>query len=260
MYGTFVKEVAAAHLPVGSAEAAAVTEDELSGFPAAAQRYLRFMGVVGRPRDWSFRAHFKGRFRRSPGAGWMPCESWQYNSGVEVARIFVMRARFAGVLPMTARDTYVRGHGQMRGKLLGLLTVVNGSGPAFDVGELVPWLNDAVVIAPSLLLDERTSWSEVNDDSFDLAFTDGGHRISARVYIDERGAVKDFTTMDKLAALPGGLVEARWHTPITSWRDAHGRQLPTRGSTIYDLQDGAYDYAEFNFEPDSVQYNVAPRA
>jgi hypothetical protein len=260
MHGTFVKEVAAAHLPAGSAAAAPVTENDLSGLPDAAQRYLRFMGVVGRPRDRDFRAHFKGRFRRSPGGGWMPCESWQYNSGIEVARIFVMRARLAGVLPMTARDTYVRGRGQLTGSLLGLVTVVNGSGPEFDVGELVMWLNDAVVMAPSLLLDERTSWSDVDHDSFDLTLTDAGHRILARVFIDKRGAVKDFTTMDKRAALPGGLVEARWHTPITGWRDVHGRQLPTRGSTIYDLEEGPYDYAKFNFAPDSLEYNVAPGA
>lgn len=258
LYGTFLKEVAAAGLPSLSDKGQPVEEDDLSGLPAAAQRYLRFMGVVGRPKDWSLRAHFTGRFRRSPGAGWMPCEAWQYNSGVEVARIFVMRVRSGGVLSMTARDIYLRGRGQMRGKLMGLVPVVNGTGPMFDVGELVPWLNDAVIMAPSLLLDGRTSWSDVDEDSFDLTVTDAGHRIAARVFIDERGAVRDFTTMDKRAALREGLVEACWHTPVTGWREVRGRKLPTRGSTMYDLEEGPYTYAEFEFAPDSVIYNVAP--
>jgi hypothetical protein len=109
-------------------------------------------------------------------------------------------------------------------------------------------------------LGTRTSWSEVDDDSFDLTVTDGGHRISARMFVDERGAVRDFTTMDKFAALPSGLVEARWHTPVTGWRDLHGRQLPSRGSTIYDLDEGPYAYAEFEFAPDSVVFNIPPDA
>ncbi len=64
--------------------------------------------------------------------------------------------------------------------------------------------------------------------------------------------------MDKRATLPGGLVEACWHTPITGWREVHGRRLPTRGSTLYDLEEGPYEYAAFEFEPDGVVYSIAP--
>ncbi len=40
----------------------------------------------------------------------MPAEVWQYNSAVEVARVFHMRIDFAGVVPMVGRDTYLRGN------------------------------------------------------------------------------------------------------------------------------------------------------
>ncbi len=47
-----------------------MAEDDVSVHPAAAQRYMRFMGVVG-PSAGSVLpgslAHFTGRFRRSPG-------------------------------------------------------------------------------------------------------------------------------------------------------------------------------------------------
>jgi Family of unknown function (DUF6544) len=258
LYGRLLRELAGTDLPRAAAAAEPVTEDDLSGLPEPTQRYLRFMGVVGRPRDWSFRAHVHGRFRRSPGDRWMPCETWQYNSGVEVARIFLARARIAGLLSMTAQDTYLRGRGQMTGKLLELVTVVDAKGPEFDVGELVVYINDAVLMAPSFLLGPRTSWSAVDDESFDLTFSDGEHRVSARVFIDERGAVRDFTSMDKLAALPGSLVAALWHTPIEGWQSLEGRQLPTRGSAMYDLEEGPFPYIEFAIRADSIVYNVAP--
>ena len=67
------------------------------------------MGVVNRPRDWSFMAHITGRFRLKGQGSCMPAEVWQYNSAPDVARIFHMRIDFAGVVPMVGRDTYLRG-------------------------------------------------------------------------------------------------------------------------------------------------------
>jgi hypothetical protein len=53
------------------------------------------MGVVGRPRPWSLRAHFTGRLRRRPDQPWMAVDAWQYNSALEVARLFRMRLTVA---------------------------------------------------------------------------------------------------------------------------------------------------------------------
>ena len=80
------------------------------------------MGVVGRPRDWSFRARFVGEFRQRPGQKFMPCEAWQYNTSLVPARVYYMRIDFAGVLPMFGVDVYHAGHGRMHGKVLGLIT------------------------------------------------------------------------------------------------------------------------------------------
>jgi len=119
LYRRFVEEVTAAGLPAGPGDATPVTDADLAGLPDVVQQYLRFMAVVGRPRDWSFRARFIGRFRGRPRLGWMPAEAWQYNSGLEIARVFVMRVRLAGIVPMIGRDTYLDGHGRTLGKLLG---------------------------------------------------------------------------------------------------------------------------------------------
>lgn len=49
-------------------------------------------------------------------------------------------------------DTYLRGRGPDAGKLLNVLTVADGQGPEYDVVELATWLNDAILVAHSLLL------------------------------------------------------------------------------------------------------------
>jgi hypothetical protein len=105
MYRRLSGEVRAAGLAAGGADPRPVTDEELAALPATVQRYLRAMGVVNRPRDWSFRAHFTGRFRLRGKGSWMPAEVWQYNSTADIARIFYMRIDFAGVLLEPARRT-----------------------------------------------------------------------------------------------------------------------------------------------------------
>ena len=258
LYRRFDREVAAADLPTGPVDVRPVTHADLDGLPAVVQRYLHFMGVVGRPRDWSFRAHFVGRFRLRPRLGWMPAEAWQYNSGVDVARIFVMRLRFAGVVPMIGRDTYLDGHGRMIGKLLDRVTVADGQGEEFDIGELTTYLNDAVLLAPSMLLGLATTWTGVDERSFDVSLTDSGRTVTGRVFLDDRGAPRDFSTTDRYADLPRGLVRAEWRTPVSSWESIDGRPLPGPFGAVWHLPGGPLPYIEGRLEPGSVAFNVQP--
>jgi len=247
----------AADLPVHPTDDALVTEVDLVDLPAPARRYLRFMNVPGRPRDWSFRAHFTGRFRRRPGR-WLPCDGWQYNSGLEIARVFHMRINVAGIVPMFGRDIYRHGRGHMRGTLLGLFPVVDGSGPEYDIGELVTYLNDAVLLAPSMLLRLPVSWSAVDDDTFEITLTDAGNSVAAVVSLDERGAPCDFTTTDRFYDLDGTPVRTRWSTPVESWSSDGPRPTPLRASAMWHLSSGPFRYADFCFPPDGIRYNKPP--
>jgi len=235
----------------------AVTEADLEALPPAARRYLRFTGVLDRPRDWSFQAHLTGRFRRRPDQRWLACDTWQYDSGLEVARLFHMRLQL-GPLRMSGWDTYRHGRGRMRGTVLGVVPVVDGHGPEFDVSELVTYLNDAVLLAPSLLLGLRTTWSGAGPDAFDVSLADAGHRVTARVTVDDRGAVLDFSTDDRYADLPGGPVRARWTTPVPGWITVDGRPRPTSASAVWHLPSGPLKYGEFDLGGAEIRYNLAP--
>jgi hypothetical protein len=258
LYRQMAMDAAALRPPPGPASGAPVTEDDLVGLPAAAQRYLRFMEVPGRPPDWSFVAHFSGRFRLQPRLPWMRCGAWQYSTAPAITRLYNMRVYAAGLLPMTGRDAYSAGHGRMCGKLAGLVPVADGSGPEYDVSELVTYLNDAVLLAPSMLLSLPVTWTSVNDNSFDLTLTDAGHRVTARVLVDERGAPVEFSTDDRWCALPDGLVRARWTTPVQGWMKINGRWLPRWAAAVWHLPGGPFCYAEFRPTPGAARYNVTP--
>ena len=244
--GAFARAVAAAGLPVGPGSAEPVTEADLVGLPPVAARYVRAMGIVGRPRTWSLRAHVVGRFRRGTDQPWMPMDAWQYNSALDVARLFRMRLMVAGFVPMWGWDTYRGGRGRMQGKALGLVSVADGFGPEFDTSELVTWLDDAVLMAPAMLLRTRTAWEPIGDDSFRVSVTDGGRTVSAEVVLADEGRPRDLRTGDRFADLPGGLVRAPWSTPVTGWTVVDGRPRPIGGAAVWHLPAGEFPYGEMN--------------
>lgn len=258
MYRRLSEDVRAAGLVEGGADPRPVTEEEIAELPATVQRYLRAMGVVGRARDWSFMAHITGRFRLKGRGFWMPAEVWQYNSAIGVARIFLMRIDFAGLVPMVGRDTYVGGKGVMHGKLLGLVTVARSEGPETDLSELVTYLNDAVLMAPSMLLVPNASFAPVDDTSFDVTIVDDGTTVTARVLLDDHGRPVNFITSDRYADLPGGLVRAEWTTPVEGWEPDGDRLIFARGRAIWNLPEGPLEYLDFKMSPGCVRYNVAP--
>jgi hypothetical protein len=262
---TVNEAVAAAGLGLGPIDDSPVTEADLAGLPEPAGRYLRFMGVVGRPRAGSFRAHFVGRFRLRPGQRWMPCEAWQINTAPEVNRVFHMRIDFGHLIPMVGRDTYLGGRGCMHGELMGLVTVAHGEGREFDVGELTTYLDDAILLAPSMLLNPAASWSAVSKDSFDISLTDRGRTVTARVLVDEQGAPREVGSEDRYIALPDGLLRARWTTPVHELTIVDGVPQVFRGSAIWHLANGAFEYVQLALATPGVEYNVvlsaaAPRA
>jgi hypothetical protein len=219
------------------------------------------MRVEGHPQDWSFRLGFCGRFRTRPGQSWMKCEAWQYNSRVALTRIFHIRIRFGGLVPVVGRDTYIQGHGRMLIKLLDLFTIEDGAGTEYDFGEQVTYLNDAVLLAPSMLLVPEVSWAAAGANAFDVSLTDYGRTVTARVTVDENGAPREFSTMDRFCYnpdAPNKLMRAQWTTPVAGWNVDCGRPHPTSAQAVWNLPSGPFAYAEFQLVPRSLVFNVQP--
>lgn len=226
-----------------------VSEADLEPLPAPAQRYLRWIGVLGHPRVRSFRARFVGEIRLRPDQAWMPYRAWQYNQSDPVTRLVQMRIGVAGVVPMLGTDSYLNHFGRMHGKLLGAITVADGTGPEFDLGELVTYVNDAVLLAPSMLLSPNARWHEVDDDAFDITFTDAGNVVTARCFVDEAGRLFDFQTDDRWYAGTTPPTRTPWSTPIGGWTYLDdGRPVPTRGSAVWHFDGEEFVYARGSFD------------
>jgi len=258
----FFRELVALGLPQRSGHSELVTESDLAALPAPARRYMQFMGVVGRPRDWSFCARWDARFRMGPDKPWMPCEVWQYNTSLEITRVFHMRMRMGGLVPTYVRDLYVDGGGRMVGKLFDKFPVADEKSQKVTIGELVTYVNDALMFAPSMLLRPTTLWSPADDGSFDVTVSDRGTTVTARVFIDADGALKDFATTDRFGEEPAnrkaGMVRAKWTTPVDGWTIVNGRPRPTEARAVWHYPSGDFCYVELTTDKMDLAFNVAP--
>jgi hypothetical protein len=126
----------------------------------------------------------------------------------------------------------------------------------------VTYLNDAVFMAPSMLLNDRVEFREVNARAFEVVLRDRGHCVTARVYTDERGVPRNFSTWDRFVTDPRhperSMVRTRWCTPFAPFRRVDGRMLPTAASAVWSLPDGPFSYVRVNFEPGWFHFNRTP--
>lgn len=251
-------EAAQASLGGGPGRHEPVTEADLEHLPGAVRRYLGAMGVLGRPRVRSFAVRFHGRFRLRPDGPWMPADAMQLNTVDPVARVFTMVLRFARVVPMVGHDTYLDGRGRMVGRLAGIVKVADGAGDEFDIGELSTWLNDAVLLAPSILLEAPVEWTDLDDDTIGVALTDHGRTVRATFRLDRTGRPEDYRTTDRWADLPGGPVQAEWRTPVPGWAASPGATpMPLPGGATWMLEDGPFTYVRGGFVPGSLRTDPA---
>lgn len=224
-----------------------VAEAELAPLPEPVQRYLRFVGVVGRPHVRAFHATFRGRIRSGPDAPWIELRGEQTNAVEPTVRLFYLDATMKG-LPVDGLHAYAPDGARMRVRLLSLLTVADGGGVDFSRTETVTVLNDLCVMAPGALVDRRIAWKTIDARTVEATFTQGPHTVRATLLFDDRGALVDFWSDDRPALAPDGrtFLPQRWSTPIGGYRLQGGLMLASRGEARYAAPGGEYTYIEFD--------------
>jgi len=95
-----------------------ITEKNLETLPLQVQNYLRYVGVVGKPKIKNVKAMFEGEMR-DKGKDWFRFTSEQYNFFDSPTRLFFMKAKVSG-LPTHGYHSYKENRARMLIKLLSL--------------------------------------------------------------------------------------------------------------------------------------------
>jgi len=229
-----------------------IGEADIAPMPLAVQRYLRYTGVVGRPRIQSAHIVFEGRMRKR-NENWFPFRSDQYNFFENYRRLFFMKGRLMGVT-VPGYHSYQDGAAGMDIRLGGLLPLVQISGSDLFRAESVTLLNDICLLAPAALVDPRITWKAVDDRSAWVYLQNGKTKVSAQLFFNDNDELVDFVSDDRYDVNAGA--RYRFSTPVRNYRDYGGYKLPSYGEAIWHYPEGRFTYGIFELR--EVRYNLKP--
>ncbi len=230
-----------------------LTEKDIAGLPLPVQKYLRYAGVLNKPKVKSVRIVFQGQMR-DKGKDWFDFTSEQYNFFDEPARLFFMKATMFGIT-VPGYHRYSKGSAVMNIRLFGIYPVVQKGGPVMDKTETVTLFNDMCLLVPSTLIDKRIQWQALTDSSVTATFTNHAVTIQAKLLFNKEGKLVNFISTDRTAV--NEMKQYPFSTPVYSYRYSNGYNILSTGEAIWHYPEGDFSYGKFHVK--SIEYNLSPK-
>jgi hypothetical protein len=230
-----------------------LTEEDIAHLPEPVQKYLKYVGVLGRERVNNFKVFINGTMKTDKNREWSQVKVWQHSFIDKITRLFYLNLNMSGI-PVLGLHFYKNGTANMGIKILGLISIVKGMGEKMNQAETVTVFNDMCIMAPSSLVDKRIQWESVDLFSAKATFSNEGNCITATLYFNDIGQLTNFVSDDRYYSPTGKTYEsARWSTPVSSYKNINGFNLATYGEAIWNFQDKDFCYAKFNIL--DIKYN-----
>lgn len=232
-----------------------LTQEEIIDLPKPVQKYLIYIGAIGKAKPQNMLIEFEAKMYRNPGDTPMKSRSCQYNFFGNYSRFFIMKASKAGI-PFRAKHIYQNQQATFKVRVASLFNVVDIQGEELSKAETVTVLNDMCIFAPGCLTDKRLAWREIDNLSAEVTLNNGNIEVTAKLIFNEQGELINFVSDDRSALQDNGkLKRFRWSTPISNYKEFEGRRIPTIGKTIWHYPEGDFVYGEFELK--KIQYNTS---
>ena len=223
-----------------------LTDTDLLPLPEPVQRFLKYAGVVNKPKVKNVKVVFDGQMREK-GKNYFPFTSEQFNFFDEPTRLFFMKGKIFGV-NVFGYHKYSNGKAIMDIRLFGLFSIVKKSGDFMDKAETVTLFNDMCLLAPATLIDKRIQWELINDTLVKATFTNKTISIKATLYFNHRGQLVNFISSDR------DINQYPFLTPVSEYKIINGYNLMSKAETVWDYTDGKFTYGKFVLK--EIEYNI----
>ena len=214
---------------------------QLAALPPPVARYFAFALGPEAPVRLA-RIQHEGSFRTRPGGRAAPFSSIQNVSVSPRGFVWDAAISMLPLIPVRVRDSYLGGEGAMRGRIGGLIPVVDQSGtPELASGALARWLGEAVWLPSALLPSSELTWDPVDDTSARVTLTDRGTRVSMVAYFGDGGEIVQLTA-DRFRDVGGRGVLTPWVIELGDYARTAGMMVPLAGTVSWQLPEGRFEY------------------
>ncbi|MBK7577928.1 MAG: hypothetical protein IPI24_10915 [Ignavibacteria bacterium] len=230
LYGTMQSPIPATYDP-----------HELDSLPSCVQRYLRLVLVPGQPIIREVYLEHKGKMDMSQDK-WVPFTSKQYISTREPGFIWDARiAMFPGI-KAHVHDAFVDGKGLLHASVIGLITMMEQSGSAFDYGEYLRWCAESAWYPTVLLPSQGASWQPLTDTSARVTFKNGSLTATLTVTFSPDGLMSTIRAEDRGREVNGTVVPTPWEGRWSNYIRMNGMLVPGTGEVAWILKEGRKVY------------------
>lgn len=228
-----------------------LTEADLQHLPPPVQQYLRYCGVLNKPKVKNMRVVMKGEMR-SKKQDWFPFTTVQYNFFEEPARLFFMKGKMFGVT-VPGYHHYINKTAVMDIRLFGLKKMVYQQGPEMNKAETVTLFNDMCLMALATLIDKRIEWEAIESAKAKAVFTNDNITVSAILHFNKEGQLIDFISNDRYDV--GGKQWAPFSTPVKEYQTVNGVHMIAYGEGVWQYPEGSFVYGKFRLK--EITYNLS---
>lgn len=217
-----------------------VSDIDLKTLPVQIASYLEQTGAVGKPVLWNADVIWEETsLTLKLDAKPSKMTTRQFLSNNPVSRMMLMKIHG---MPFEGLDTYYKGSGRMKGKLLWLFTVMNGEGRDIDISELITIFTEFTILN-SLFISENVRYTEIDNNRLKTYFTDNGLTVSGVFTFDDNGLISQFDTGERYRDIGNGKSELTpFRMKIKSYARCGDYFLPKELSIMWIIDGKEFEY------------------
>lgn len=225
-------------------------ETDLADLPAPVRRYFETVLTDGQERVRFARVEQSGAFRLGDReAPWRPLAATEWFAADPPGFFWSATVSLAPLVRVRVVDRYQDGRGDLRARLLSLVTVADADpGPALDEGELSRYLAEAVWLPTALLPAAGVDWTPFDEHSAEATLSHAGTTVSLGFAFDEDGLVERVHAADRPRDVAGTYEPTPWTGTFGDYREVDGVLVPTAGEVAWELPDGDLPYWRADLE------------
>lgn len=229
------------------------TNELVHNLPELIKSYLRICGYMNTPVPINANVRWEEcYFKMSPKKDWGKIQTLQFNSVKPIARVAHMKFYS---MPISARDIYKDGYGEMKVKLLKFIQIAFENGKETAQSALITSFAEFLII-PGYFVLENIKWETLDDTTLRATLADKGIVVTGLFYFNEEGLLYRFETEDRYYSLgKNKYKKIKYSGIVDSYKDQGGIRIAENVRVIWHLPEGDYEYFKGRIE--KIEFNIS---
>ena len=217
-----------------------LTEEKIKDIPEPIKKYLRKCGYVNKSIVFNADVFWKESYiRLKPDKDWTELTTKQFNSVKPISRIAYMEFK---TMPVTGRDIYRNGQGNMNGKLFNLIPIINGKGKEVSQSSLITIFCEFLFI-PGYIMQDYVKWEYLDEKTVRATVFDEGFIVTGIFHFDNEGLFSRFETEDRYYTdEKGKYAKTSFSAIVDSYQTQDSIIIPEKVRIVWHLKNGDYEY------------------